>query len=1065
MEILKNDKEAFLVFAMQGEANISNIKFKIKLNDLNIDNSFDIQNLLTIIQFEDDYLTNIPDTNINLEIKDDDLIINWLIGKAMTLEAKEREFQVIIKNKKTAEIFKSYKSIFKVQKSIDSENEDPDCNTTCIAGMLEQWNLKMQQIVDTGGNADLSEYAKLSEIAENYYNKGEIDNKIEPLITKQEVTTTLEPYSLKSEVDSKTENLQSKTDELLETTDKTIVGAINELKDSSDTISSELSNKADISSVESKQDKEDNSLETTSKTIVGAINELAKNTAPDLSNYYQKSETYSKTEVDTKLDTKLDKSTYTSDKATFQLKQDNSLSTTDKTIVGAINEIKGSIPEGADLSNYYQKSEVDSKLAEKLNTSTYNSDKDTFQLKNDASFTTTEKTVTGAINELKSSYDSLNSELSNKADASSLNNKQDKNDDALETNDKTIVGAINEVNTLAKNAATPDLSNYYQKSETYSQAEVNSKLDAKLDKSIYDSDKATFQLKEDSSLETTAKNIIGAINELNTNKIALTNLSGVQGINYSSSNGQISANVDNKSIRVNESGQLESIGGNEGNIFKSSNEVATIGEALTLNYFNKSNNYWSGENFPYTHTGNASNNDRSYLVLKVDKSNLDSSCSVLRVKTRINGLTIVGTTTKKVYVNVYVRTGGEFTAPTTFSNYLSQEFTATFINETPGGINTNDNDKEFYVFIPDIDNNDIFIDVLASEDATSTLESIEVTQVLNSKPNLVMYNNGNVIPFKSGVNSSIYIGNGGLVEKTKGNANVSYGINALKLASVIDGKTLSRSVAIGYNSGKNLYDGASNTLVGSESAQYLEKGNYNIVIGNFASENTSASVAPNYDYIKEMTQSIIIGDYTKPKTNAPNNENIIGYLANGNGNNTFTLGNNKITALYAQVTSITQFSDLRVKEDIKDANIEEVIASIKGLRIIHAGYKDLEEFIGNNENDKHKLMFDGTTYRKSFENDTRLVDRVFHPIDPITKERKTKTIETFDDQGQPITKEVDEILVIDDCIEITHNQLLPALVATNQYLLNEVESLKNTIKEQTELINRILSRIEALENK
>ena len=51
LEILKNDKEAFLVFAMQGEANISNIKFKIKLNDLNIDNSFDIQNLLTIIQF------------------------------------------------------------------------------------------------------------------------------------------------------------------------------------------------------------------------------------------------------------------------------------------------------------------------------------------------------------------------------------------------------------------------------------------------------------------------------------------------------------------------------------------------------------------------------------------------------------------------------------------------------------------------------------------------------------------------------------------------------------------------------------------------------------------------------------------------------------------------------------------------------------------------------------------------------------------------------------------------------------------------------------------------------
>ncbi len=117
MEILKNDKEAFLVFAMQGEANISNIKFKIKLSDLNIDDSFETQNLLTIIQFEDDYLTNIPDTNINLEIKDDDLIINWLIGKAMTLEAKEREFQVIIKNKKQEKYLNHIKVFLKFKKA------------------------------------------------------------------------------------------------------------------------------------------------------------------------------------------------------------------------------------------------------------------------------------------------------------------------------------------------------------------------------------------------------------------------------------------------------------------------------------------------------------------------------------------------------------------------------------------------------------------------------------------------------------------------------------------------------------------------------------------------------------------------------------------------------------------------------------------------------------------------------------------------------------------------------------------------------------------------------------
>jgi microcystin-dependent protein len=54
------------------------------------------------------------------------------------------------------------------------------------------------------------------------------------------------------------DNKQDATDDNLETTDKTVVGAINELKD-------------DLST---KQNKTDNNLTTTSKQIVGAINEL-----------------------------------------------------------------------------------------------------------------------------------------------------------------------------------------------------------------------------------------------------------------------------------------------------------------------------------------------------------------------------------------------------------------------------------------------------------------------------------------------------------------------------------------------------------------------------------------------------------------------------------------------------------------------------------------------------------------------------------------------------------------------------------------------------------------------
>ncbi len=824
----------------------------------------------------------------------------------------------------------------------------------------------MQQIVDTGGNVDLSEYAKLSEIAEKYYNKTEIDEKIDPLITKQEVTTTLEPYSLKSEVD-----------------------------------------------------------------------------------------------------TKLNISTYNSDKSTFQLKQDNNLSTTDKTIVGAINEIKRSIPEGADLSNYYQKTEVDNKLAEKLNTNIYNADKDTFQLKNDTTFNTTAKTVSGAINELKNSYDNINNELANKANISSLNNKQDKNDESLETEDKTIVGAINEVNTLAKNASAPDLSDYYQKSETYTQTEVNNKLDTKLDKSTYNSDKSTFQLKEDNNLNTTNKTIVGAINEINTDKITLSNLSASNGINYNNINGEISANIDNKTIKLNTNGALEAIleGGESSNFFGTNNTSPSIeGEALTINYFTKSNTYWTGNNFPYTHNGNISAKDVGYLILKVDKTNLDNSCNVLKIKCRINGLSIVGTTSRYASVSIYVRTGGNFTAPTTFTDYLSQEPTARFSVERSTSPDLSDNNKEFYVFIPEIDKNDIFIDIYASEDSNTILENIEVIQMLNTNINLLLYNNKYSIPFKIGINSSIYIGDGGIVERSNGGLNISYGIKALKLANSIESKYVSRTLGVGHYASENLRDASNNTFLGIENCRYLEKGSYNVIVGDNACSYTHVSASSsNYDYITEMNQCTIIGSYAKPKINSSTNENIIGYNAKGNGNNTFTLGNSNITALYAQVASITQFSDLRIKKDIKDINIDEIISNIKGLRIIHASYMDLEEFIGNSENDKHKLMFDGASYRNSFKNDTKLVDRIFHPIDPITKKRKTNLIETLNEDGENISKEEEVILEINDCIEITHNQLLPALVATNQYLLNEVESLKNTIKGQTDLINRILSRLEALE--
>ena len=76
-------------------------------------------------------------------------------------------------------------------------------------------------------------------------------------------------------------NKQNSTDNSLNTSSKTVVGAINELKSGVDN----RYTKAQVdSALGSKQNSTDNSLQTSSKTIVGAINELRGATVKTLFN-------------------------------------------------------------------------------------------------------------------------------------------------------------------------------------------------------------------------------------------------------------------------------------------------------------------------------------------------------------------------------------------------------------------------------------------------------------------------------------------------------------------------------------------------------------------------------------------------------------------------------------------------------------------------------------------------------------------------------------------------------------------------------------------------------------
>lgn len=260
-------------------------------------------------------------------------------------------------------------------------------------------------------------YISLNNSGENdYYTKEEIDQKLDEITVGGEID--LSNYYKKSEVDSllndkaNKSELSGKQDTLISGTNiktinnQSILGGGNiEIQastgetDLSDYYTKEECNStfATVSQMENKVDKVEG------KSLI-SDEEIAR--LATVTNY---DDTAIKAEIATLNSSKLDVSTYTTDKTNFATKTElnekqNTLvsGTNIKTING--NSLLGSgditITGGGDidLSNYYNKGEVDTKLDAKLDTSTYNSDKSGFALKTeipDTSNFATNETVNG----------------------------------------------------------------------------------------------------------------------------------------------------------------------------------------------------------------------------------------------------------------------------------------------------------------------------------------------------------------------------------------------------------------------------------------------------------------------------------------------------------------------------------------------------------------------------------------------------------------------------------------------------------------------------------------------
>ena len=150
------------------------------------------------------------------------------------------------------------------------------------------------------------------------------------------------------------------------------------------------------------------------------------------------------------------------------------------------------------------------------------------------------------------------------------------------------------------------------------------------------------------------------------------------------------------------------------------------------------------------------------------------------------------------------------------------------------------------------------------------------------------------------------IGIASLFNNTTGNTNVAIGGSALT-----SNTTGSMNTAVGISALQNNTTGDSNTGIGRSSLFSNTTGTDNIAIGNMA-----GGFIANGSTNTITSASVFLGSNTRALNNNGINQIVIGQSAIGGGSNTVTLGNNSITTLRCQTTSITSLSDSRDKKEI-----------------------------------------------------------------------------------------------------------------------------------------------------
>lgn len=193
--------------------------------------------------------------------------------------------------------------------------------------------------------------------------------------------------------------------------------------------------------------------------------------------------------------------------------------------------------------------------------------------------------------------------------------------------------------------------------------------------------------------------------------------------------------------------------------------------------------------------------------------------------------------------------------------------------------------------------------------------------------------------------TNVAVGNRSMLSNTTGGSNVAIGDLALggiitggnntalgRAAMIYCASAATANTAVGYYS-QLLCRGNENTAVGSHSLYAVGGsspfGNRNVAVGSNAGRYRGGATQG----LAAAADSVFIGHSARAADENQVNQIVIGYNALGHGSNTITLGNDSITHIHANVTTISGISDARVKESVQPASVDDCLNTVKSLKV------------------------------------------------------------------------------------------------------------------------------------